>query len=103
VPPTVAPEPPKGEYLPFGAGDRSDGVLPFRFPNNCGVPLEIGATSVANVHLLGWSRALFCPIYKSQAIAPLLVVLDMSFELVSNWASGRTLILSRCRVPSVTS
>jgi hypothetical protein len=79
IPPTVAPEPQKGEYLSFGVDDRSDGVLSVRFPSNCGVPLEIGATSVATVPLLGWSRVLFYPLYKPWAVAPLPVVLELSF------------------------
>jgi hypothetical protein len=43
------------------------------------------------------------PLYKPRAVAPLLVILDVSFELIFNWVSGRTLSLSTCHAPLVTS
>lgn len=63
-------------------------VLYVRSPSNYSVPSKIGATTIL---LLGWSGAPFHPLYKPQTVVPLLIVLDASFEPVSNQANGRTL------------
>jgi hypothetical protein len=58
---------------------------------------------VATIRLLEWSRALFYPLYKPWVVAPLLDVLDVSFKLVFNRVSGRTLSLSKCHAQWVSS
>jgi hypothetical protein len=58
---------------------------------------------VATFRLLGWSRALLCPLYKPRTIILLLAAFVASFELVYDQVDGRTLGLSRCHNSLVTS
>jgi hypothetical protein len=62
ISPTLSLEPPRGEHLPLGADDGSNGVPYFCFLCNRDVPLEISTVFVAIISRV--ESALLCPLYK---------------------------------------
>jgi hypothetical protein len=65
-------------------------------------PWKLTLYFVVIVHLLGWSRALLCPLYKPQAVVLLFATLDVSIELVFDQVVDRTLGFLGCRALLVT-
>jgi hypothetical protein len=92
--------PSRGDCLPLWADNGSDMCLVCLFLKKLWRNSEIGRTIV---HLLGRTRVPFYPLYKPWVVAPLLFILNVSFELVSNLVSGQTLSFRRCCALSVTS